>query len=155
MTIKDILFGWMLQQIDRPYIWGGAGWPGYDCSGLVQEFYAILGIDPPGDQTAHDYYEHWMDKVESGRADKKSKVDITFGTLLFFAAPEASKVSHVAIAVNRFMMFEAGGGGSKCHTPDDAEEQNAKVRFRRINSRKDFLCAIRPYQFATAIMEGN
>jgi hypothetical protein len=32
-----------------PYIWGGAGWVGADCSGLVQSALAAAGIDAPRD----------------------------------------------------------------------------------------------------------
>jgi hypothetical protein len=35
-----------LQFLNLPYIWGGDDFKGYDCSGLVQELYAMIGIDP-------------------------------------------------------------------------------------------------------------
>lgn len=39
-------------QIGRPYVWGGTGEPGYDCSGLTQAAYEYAGINLPRVATA-------------------------------------------------------------------------------------------------------
>jgi cell wall-associated NlpC family hydrolase len=36
-----------LAQLGKPYIWGGIGPDGYDCSGLVQQAYDVAGISLP------------------------------------------------------------------------------------------------------------
>ena len=38
-----------LDMLGLPYIWGGKGWVGVDCSGLVQSALAAIGVDAPRD----------------------------------------------------------------------------------------------------------
>ena len=38
---------WALRQRGKPYIWGGVGPRGFDCSGLVWSAYRSVGIDLP------------------------------------------------------------------------------------------------------------
>lgn len=40
-------FRWALRQKGKPYIWGGVGPRGYDCSGLVVKAYKSVGISLP------------------------------------------------------------------------------------------------------------
>ena len=42
-----VAFDWALSQEGKPYIWGGTGPAGYDCSGLVMAAYEHAGIDLP------------------------------------------------------------------------------------------------------------
>ena len=154
MTTKDVLIHWALAQVGKPYIWEGDGsarfFGGYDCSGFAQDFYAILGIDPPGDQTAQGYYDHWWPVVDK-QCYHIAKSKVGFGDMLFFGM-DRNHISHVAIALTRHVLIEAGGGGSNCTTLQKADELCARVRLRPIRLRKDFQVAIRPYHFTEQII---
>lgn len=151
MTTKELMMAWAVNQTGKPYRWGSNGPDSWDCSGLAQSFYAIIGIDPPGDQTAQGYYNYWSRQIGMNCFDI-AKAVIGFGDMLYFGK-DFQNVSHIAIAMSRHIMFEAGGGGSDCKTIEDARRLGASVRFRPIRSRKDYLCAIRPYHFTESIMQ--
>ncbi|MFL1432846.1 MULTISPECIES: C40 family peptidase [unclassified Nocardiopsis] len=71
-------------QIGKPYIWGGTGPDGYDCSGLVQAAWAQAGVSLP--RTTYD-------QVNAGTRISRDQVQP--GDLLFFYSESAP--SHVGI----------------------------------------------------------
>lgn len=71
-------------QIGKPYIWGGTGPDGYDCSGLVQAAWAQAGVNLP--RTTYD-------QVNAGT--QVSRDQVRPGDLLFFYSESAP--SHVGI----------------------------------------------------------
>ena len=77
----------------RPYVWGGAGPYGYDCSGLVVAAAAAAGIYLP-----HSAYQQSMMGVPV------SESSLLPGDLVFFYSP----VSHVGIYI---------GNGQIVHAP--------------------------------------
>jgi cell wall-associated NlpC family hydrolase len=71
-------------QIGKPYVWGGTGPDGYDCSGLVQAAWAQAGVSLP--RTTYD-------QVNAGT--RISRDEVQPGDLLFFYSE--SSPSHVGI----------------------------------------------------------
>lgn len=128
----------MLRFLNIPYRWGGDDpLDGFDCSGLVQELLAILGMDPRGDQTAHELFTYFL-----ANGVKTDFLNLDTGYLLFFG--QDSKITHIALCYDADTMMEAGGGGPTTLSYLEATKQNAYVRLRPIFSRKDLVQVIRP-----------
>jgi cell wall-associated NlpC family hydrolase len=82
-------------QLGKPYVWGGNGDPGFDCSGLTKAAYATAGITLP--RVAQDQFN--AGPVVSGQP-------LLPGDLLFFGA-SASTVTHVGIALSSTEMINS------------------------------------------------
>lgn len=80
-----------------PYVWGGTGPSGFDCSGLVQWAYRKAGITLPRSSQA-----------QSTVGTPVSERDLQPGDLVFFYRP----VSHVGIYL---------GGGQVLHAPEPGD----------------------------------
>jgi cell wall-associated NlpC family hydrolase len=124
-----------LQFLNLPYIWGGDDFKGYDCSGLVQELYAMIGIDPRGDQTAQVLYNYFK-----GRSTPHKR---GVGALVFYGS-SPTRVSHVGMMIGDDVMIEAGGGGSRTTSESAAARDNAFVRIRPIDRRSDLIAVLYP-----------
>ena len=129
MDQRVVLYDYAIRFVGLPYRWGGDdALGGFDCSGMVLELLKAAGIYPQNsDTSAAGLYQLYAGLLV-GEPD--------FGTLCFFGA---QVVSHVGFCLNATQMLEAGGGGSKTLTPEDAAAQNAYVRIRPIKSRKDLV----------------
>jgi cell wall-associated NlpC family hydrolase len=127
MHSSAVLYDYAMCMVGLPYRWGGDDTvDGFDCSGLCVDILQAAGVLPKDfDATANGLW-HFpaFGKVAAA----------SFGSLAFFGLPA---VTHVGFCLNDRLMLEAGGGGSKTLTRDDAEKQNAYVRVRPIKSRKD------------------
>lgn len=122
----EIMLEYAMRFVNLPYIWGGQSpFLGYDCSGFVQECLASIGKDPRGDQTAASLYNYL--KVYT-RPDILRR-----GSILYFGKSK-DKITHVALALSPRIMIEAGGGGSKTLTAEDAKALDARVRVRPIRN---------------------
>lgn len=132
---KELFKQAALKWINVPYKWGGDdGLKGIDCSGLAQELLAMVGADPSGDQTAQALYNYFKNRSEEVKDT---------GALVFYGQSPAA-ITHVAVMLDQETIIEAGGGGSRTNTIEDAAAQNAVVRLRPWNRRKDVVAVLRP-----------
>jgi cell wall-associated NlpC family hydrolase len=90
------------QQIGQPYLWGGTGPGGFDCSGLAMMAYRAAGITIP--RTSQDQWA-WGPQVSAPQA----------GDLVFFAGGDGTTAApgHVGLVVDpgRHLMIEAYAAG--------------------------------------------
>lgn len=88
-------------QIGKPYVWGGAGYRGYDCSSLTQLAYKEIGIDIP--RTSKDQHL---------RSTKKVPKDIKIGDLVFFKS-SGTGVNHVGIYMGDDLFIHASNSNKR------------------------------------------
>lgn len=142
MTLNQ-LYDHALQFWGRPYIWAGDGSVlyegGLDCSGLVQLILEPARLDPPGDQTAHSLYLHFLHEAEEGRGTLNLG---GLGALAFFGKP--SRIIHVGFCIDRRIMLNASGGGRDITSVEIARQHNASVKLEPILRRSDLVATIMP-----------
>jgi cell wall-associated NlpC family hydrolase len=85
-----------LSQLGKPYVWGGTGPNGYDCSGLTQWAYRQAGITLPRVAAA-----------QAGYGTPVSRSQLQPGDLVFFYSP----ISHVGIYLGNGQMVHAPTSG--------------------------------------------
>ena len=132
----DILKQYAMSFVGKPYRWGGNNpITSFDCSGLVNELLDSVGLKPKGDYTAQMLF-NYFDPISERNSYK-------IGALAFYGE-SVTKINHVAFLLDNYRILEAGGGSSSTITVDDAAKQNAFIRIRLINRRKDLVAVIRP-----------
>jgi len=97
----SVAVGYAYAQLGIPYLWGGEGPGGFDCSGLVQAAYASAGIRLP--RTAQAQFEAGP-PVSPGEP-------LQAGDLVFFGT-DSGHVDHVGILVNPTEMIDAPHSGA-------------------------------------------
>lgn len=123
-----------LSFVGLPYRWGGNdAVDGFDCSGLAIELLQAAGIlGPHLDDNAQGLMKRFP--LEAPHP--------TLGALLFFGTSQ--KVTHVGVCLSRQSYIEAGGGGSATTSRQAAADQNAYIRVRPIEWRKDLVAVRMP-----------
>jgi len=126
--------------LNIPYYWGGDD-PilGFDCSGITQDLYQWLGLDPQGDQTAQGLFDHFV-KPENGAV-----VPVADLATLCFYGRSIREIVHVGVALDGFRMIEAGGGGRDTKDLKTAAKRNAFVKVRNIRRRPDLIAMVAPH----------
>jgi cell wall-associated NlpC family hydrolase len=123
--------------LGKPYLWGGDD-PinGMDCSGYIIECLKSVGLLPNKFDTTSQGLHDLL--VASGGEKVLAAKE---GDIVFFGTP---KITHVALAISKDLMFEAGGGDSSVVDSKTAAAKNAFVRMRPINMRADLSAIVRP-----------
>jgi cell wall-associated NlpC family hydrolase len=88
-------------QLGKPYVWGGNGSPGFDCSGLTHAAYAAAGVNIP--RTAQTQYNTGP-LLPAG-------APLQPGDLVFYGAGPGS-VTHVGIVLSATQMIDAPHTGA-------------------------------------------
>ena len=93
---------WAEGQVGLPYIWGGVGPDGFDCSGLTMKAWSAAGVGI--NRTAADQYKQVL---------KISYSSMRPGDLIFWSSgtTDADSIYHVAMFIGGGQMVEAAKPG--------------------------------------------
>ncbi|RAY12219.1 glycoside hydrolase [Actinomadura craniellae] len=112
----DQAVSFALAQRGKPYVWGGTGQPGFDCSGLVHTAWRKAGVSIP--RVSHSQLRGIRKHVD--------KDELRPGDLVFFRGG-----GHVGMYV---------GDGKYVHAPHSGRT----VSVEKLDDRSNFVGAVRP-----------
>jgi cell wall-associated NlpC family hydrolase len=121
----QIAIAYALGQLGKPYLWGGTGPAGYDCSGLVMMAYQAAGIDLP---------RTTFQQVDVG-TPVYNVAQLQPGDLLFTAGSDGSDTEpgHVGMFIGDGLVVQAPQTGEPIMlTPLAGYWQQSTVAIRRI-----------------------
>jgi cell wall-associated NlpC family hydrolase len=115
-TVGERVAGIARRYLGAPYVYGGAGPGGFDCSGFVMYVYGLVGIELP---------HHAASQYGVGRAVRYAQLEP--GDLVFF-----SGLGHVGIYVGGGRFVDAPQTGDVVKLRPLAERRESYVGARRI-----------------------
>ena len=103
----DAMIAWARRQVGRPYIWGGAGPVGYDCSGLaLQAMHAGGRVLPTVTTFLHQRRDFpTASRIFDSGLPRRPLSERQRGDLIFFGA--AGSISHMGIYLGHGRILEA------------------------------------------------
>ncbi|MBO0731678.1 MAG: C40 family peptidase [Acidimicrobiaceae bacterium] len=93
VSTTAVALAWAFEELGKPYVWGGTGPNGFDCSGLTQYVWAKAGVQIP--RVAVDQYT-WATPVPLSQ--------LLPGDLVFFGQTD---IHHVGIYIGDGLMINA------------------------------------------------
>lgn len=135
--------------LNEPYLWGGRGIDGVDCSGLALEGAKAVGLAPREQDYTADMI---LNVLFKDQARYSLESELRRGMFVFWANPDGT-IRHVEIvwavwgglAGGRSLILTIGASGGGARTTDRAEarKKDARVKIRRITP--GWKCAIDPW----------
>jgi len=112
------------------YLWGGVTTNGCDCSGFVQQIFALHGIELPRDAWQQAFVGA---ALLTGAADTHAPAD-----LLYFSDRDDQRITHVGIALGDGRMVHSAlrRGGIAIEQLDAADEYVARLRAQCVGVRR-------------------
>jgi cell wall-associated NlpC family hydrolase len=103
LATTPVALAWAFAELGVPYLWGGTGDGGFDCSGLTQFVWAKAGVAIP--RVAAAQYS-WTDPVPLS--------ELTPGDLVFFVGSDGTPAApgHVGIYIGDGLMIDAPHTGT-------------------------------------------
>ncbi len=105
-----------LDQLGKPYQWGGNGPNSFDCSGLTRYAWAAAGVDLPRTSSA-----------QYSATTRISRSELRPGDLVFYHSP----ISHVAMYIGDGKVVEAPNSGNNVRIREDGLTRNGVVGYGR------------------------
>lgn len=137
MNLEEFVLAIAAPWISKPYLWGGNGVLGIDCSGLALELGKSLGLHLPKDTTAQGLYDTLKP------SDGSSEGVLHAGSFVFYGK-DVRSITHVTFMLNSFLALGADGGDSSCISAIRAEQIGAFVKVRPYNYRPDVVAIVLP-----------
>ncbi len=112
-----------LGSLGAPYVWGGDGSDGFDCSGLIQYAYGQLGIRVPRVS---------RDQIRAGSPVEPDPEQLRPGDVLGFADAPSGRARHVGLYIGDGRFIHSSTSGVRISRLDSAYWRARLVGARRI-----------------------